>query len=79
VKEDGMGGECRANGNMRNTYESLIGKPEGKTPFRKHGLKWDKILKRILREQIWKERICLAQDRKWRHAFMSSVMNLRVQ
>jgi hypothetical protein len=33
IEEDGMGGACSANGEKRNVYRFLVGKPEGKRPL----------------------------------------------
>jgi hypothetical protein len=33
IKEDEMGGACRAHGEMRNVYKILVGKPKGKRPL----------------------------------------------
>jgi hypothetical protein len=33
VKEDKMGGACSTNGEKRNAYMLLVGKPEGKRPL----------------------------------------------
>jgi hypothetical protein len=33
VKKDEMGGACNTNGEKRNTYRILVGKPEGKRPL----------------------------------------------
>jgi hypothetical protein len=33
VAEDGMGGPCSTNGEKRNAYRLLVGKPEGKRPL----------------------------------------------
>jgi hypothetical protein len=33
VKEDEMGRECSMNGEKRNAYRILVGKPEGKRPL----------------------------------------------
>jgi hypothetical protein len=35
VKEDEMGRACSSNGEKRNTYTILVGKPEGKRPLGK--------------------------------------------
>jgi hypothetical protein len=33
VEEDEMGGPCNTNGEKRNMYRLLVGKPEGKRPL----------------------------------------------
>jgi hypothetical protein len=39
-KEDDMGGTCSTNGEKRNTYRSLVGKPEGKRPLGRPRRRW---------------------------------------
>jgi hypothetical protein len=40
-----MGGECGMQGDMRNAYKILVGKPEGKTPLGRPRLRWAKRIK----------------------------------
>jgi hypothetical protein len=35
-----MGGPCSTNGDKRNTYRLLVGKPEGKRPLGRPRRKW---------------------------------------
>jgi hypothetical protein len=79
VEEDEMGGPCSKNGENRNAYRLLVGKPEGKRPLGRPRCRWvDDI--RILGEVGWGDVdwIGLAKDRnRWR-ALVNSVLNLRV-
>jgi hypothetical protein len=80
VEEDEVGGECRANGEMRTAYRLLVGKPERKRPLGRPIHRWVDNIKMDLVEVgcggvDW---IGLAQARnKWR-ALVNTVMNLRV-
>jgi hypothetical protein len=75
-----MGRACSTNGEKRNAYRILVGKPEGKRQLgRPRNRRVDNI-KMDLREIGWDgmDWIDLAQDRgKWR-ALVNTVMNLRV-
>jgi hypothetical protein len=67
-------------GEMRNVYEMLVGKPEGKSPLGKPRREWENNiiidLKEIGCEGVdW---IHLAQVRDHWWAFINTVMNLRV-
>jgi hypothetical protein len=67
-------------GERRCAYRTLVGKPEGRRPLRRHRRRWEDNIKMDLREVVWGEVdwIDLAQDRdRWR-AFVNRVMNLRV-
>jgi hypothetical protein len=74
-----MGGTCGRNGEKRNVYRLLVGKPEGKRPGRPR-CRWIVNIKVDLVEiglgvVDW---IGLAQDRyRWR-ALVNAVMNLRI-
>jgi hypothetical protein len=75
-----MGSVCSANGEKRNAYSILVGKPEGKRPLRRPRSRWVDNIKIDLRELGWDgvDWIDLAQDRvQWR-AVVNTVMNLRV-
>jgi hypothetical protein len=67
-------------GEMRNAYNILDGKPEGKRLFGKPGRGWEDNIRMDLREIArrsvnW---IHLAQDRNQWCALVNTVMNLRV-
>jgi hypothetical protein len=67
-------------GEERNVYRVLVGKPEGKRPFRRPRRRWEDGIRKDLREpgQGSVDWIQLAQDRdRWR-ALVNTVMNLRV-
>jgi hypothetical protein len=40
VKEDEMGGACSTNGEKRNVYRILVGKPEGNRPLGRPRRRW---------------------------------------
>jgi hypothetical protein len=71
---------CSTNGEKRNAYRNLVGKPEGMRPLGRPRRRWEDNIKMNLREtgsggMDW---IDLAQDRgQWR-ALVNTVMNLRV-
>ncbi|KAJ4433756.1 hypothetical protein ANN_16068 [Periplaneta americana] len=68
-------GHVARTGESRNAYRVLVGRPEGKRPFR-----WEDNIKMDLREVGYDDRewINLAQDRdRWR-AYVRAAMNLRV-
>jgi hypothetical protein len=75
-----MGRPCSTNGEKRNAYRLLVGKPEGKRPLGRPRRRWvDNIgmdLGEVGRGDVdW---IGLAQDRnRWR-ALVNSALNLRV-
>jgi hypothetical protein len=75
-----MGGACSKNGEKRNVYRLLVGKPEGRRPLRRPRRKWvDNIRMDLVDvgcgDVDW---IGLAQYRnRWR-ALVNSVLNLRV-
>jgi hypothetical protein len=67
-------------GEERNMYKVLMGKPEGKRPFRRPRCRWEYGIRMDLREIGWGsvDWIQLAQDRdRWR-AVVNTVINLRV-
>jgi hypothetical protein len=68
-------------GEGRGVYRVLVGRSEGKRPLGRPRCRWDDKIKMYLREigidvanWIW-----LAQDMVLWRAFVSKVMNLRVQ
>jgi hypothetical protein len=80
VKEDEMGRACRTNGEKRNAYRILVGKPDGKRPLERPRRRWVDNIKIDLRETGWAGIywIDLAQDRDQCRAFVNTVMNLQV-
>jgi hypothetical protein len=75
-----MGGACSTNGEKRNVYRLLVGKPEGRRPLGGPRRRWFDNIMLDLVEVGWGDVdwIGLAQDRdKWR-ALVNVVMNIRV-
>jgi hypothetical protein len=75
-----VGGTCGTNGEKRNVYRLLVGKPERKRPLGRPRRRWiDNIKMDLLEIGVnvvdW---IGLAQDRYRCRALVNSVMNLRV-
>jgi hypothetical protein len=52
IKEDEMGKACSTNGEKRNLYGILVGKPEGRRPLRSRGHKWVNNMKIDCRELV---------------------------
>jgi hypothetical protein len=80
VAEDEMGEPCSTNGEKRNAYRVLVGKPERKRPLVRPKRRWVDNIRMDLGEVGWGDVdwIGLAQDRnRWR-ALVNSVLNLRV-
>jgi hypothetical protein len=75
-----MGGACNTNGEKRNAYRILVGKPEGKRPLGRPRRRWVDNIKMALKEIGWDgtDWIDLAQDRNQFRALVNTVMNLRV-
>jgi hypothetical protein len=48
-----MGRECSMNGEKRNAYRILVGKPEGKRPLGRLIYKWVDNVKMDLRDTVW--------------------------
>jgi hypothetical protein len=53
VNEDGMGRAFSTNGEKRNAYRILVGKPEEKRPLGRPGRRWVDNFKADLREIGW--------------------------
>jgi hypothetical protein len=72
-----MGGACSTNGEKRNAYRLLVGKPE---PLGRPRRRWLNNIRLDLVEVGWGDVdwIGLAQDRDWWRALVNSVLNLRV-
>jgi hypothetical protein len=75
-----MSGSCSRNGEKRNAYRFLAGKPEGKRPLGRPRLRLVDNIRMDLGKLVWSDVdwIGLAQDgNRWR-ALVNSVTNLRV-
>jgi hypothetical protein len=67
VKEYKMGRACSTNGEKRNSYRILVGKPEGKRPLGRPRRRWVDNIKMDLRQRGWDgimDWIDLTQDRE---------------
>jgi hypothetical protein len=75
-----MGRACSTNGEKRNAYRILVGKPEGKRPLGRSRCRWVDNIKIDLREVGWDgmDWISLVQDRDHWRALVKTVMNLQV-
>jgi hypothetical protein len=75
-----MGRACGTNGERKNAYRILVGKPKGKRPLGRPKCRWEDNIRMDLREIGWGgvDWIDLAQDRDQWRAFVNTVMNLRV-
>jgi hypothetical protein len=74
-----MGGSCSKNGEKRNAYRLLVGKPEGKRPLGRPRRRRVDYIRMDLAEMGWGDVdwIGLAKDRnRWRSR-VNSVLNLR--
>jgi hypothetical protein len=75
-----VGGACNPNGEKRNAYRLLVGKPEGKRQIGRPRRRLVDNIKMNPLDIDWGgvDWLCLAEDRdKWR-ALVNAVMNLRV-
>jgi hypothetical protein len=72
-----MGRVCRTNGERRNAYRLLVGKPEGRTPLGRPRRRWVDNIKMDLREmrRDGMDWIDLVQDRDQWRALVNTVMN----
>jgi hypothetical protein len=75
-----MGRPCSTNGEKRNAYRLLVGKPEGKRPLVKPRRRWVNNIRMDIGEVGWGDVgwIGLAKDRNSWRADVNSVLNLRV-
>jgi hypothetical protein len=75
-----MGRACSTNGEKRNAYRILVGKPEGKRPLGRPRRRWEDNIRMDLREIDWggMDWIDLAQYRDQWRALVNTVINLRV-
>jgi hypothetical protein len=71
---------CSTNGEKRNTYRILVGKPEGRRPLGRPRRRWVDNIRMDLGEVGWGDVdwIGLAQDRDRWKALVNSVLNFRV-
>jgi hypothetical protein len=53
VENDEIGWECSTNGEKRNVYRLLIGKPEGRRPLGRPRLRWLDNIKMDLDGLVW--------------------------
>jgi hypothetical protein len=67
-------------GEIRNVYNILVGKPEGKRQLGRPRRRWEGNIRSDLREIGWQsvDWINLVQDRDQWRALVNKVMNLRV-
>jgi hypothetical protein len=67
-------------GQMRNSYNSLVGKPEGRRPVGRPTRRREDNIRMYHREMGWEglDRMHLAQDTDQRRDLINMVMNLRV-
>jgi hypothetical protein len=74
-----MGKACSTNGEQRNAYRTLVGKPEGKRPTGRTRCTWVDNIKIDLREIGWggMDWVDLAQNREQWRTLVNRVMNLR--
>jgi hypothetical protein len=75
-----MGGACSTNGDKRNAYRLLVGKPEGRRPLGRPRRRWLDNIRMELVEVGWCEVywIGLAQNTNTWRALVNSLLNLRV-
>jgi hypothetical protein len=75
-----MGRACSTNGEKRNAYRMLVGKPEGKEPLGRPRCRFVDNIKMDRREIGWGSMgwIDVAEDRDQWRAFVSTVMNFQV-
>jgi hypothetical protein len=74
-----MGGACSTNGEKRNEYRILVGKPEGIRPLGRPRCRWVDNIKMDLREIACNgvDWIDMAEDRDQWRALVNMVLNLR--
>jgi hypothetical protein len=75
-----MAGHVARVGNIRNAYNILLGKLEGKKPLRRPRYRWKDNIRIDVREIGWEivDWIHLAQDGDQWLALVNTVMNFRV-
>jgi hypothetical protein len=72
-----MGGPCSTNGENRNAYRLLVGKPQGKSPIGRQRRRWVDSIRMDLGEVAWGDVdwFGLAKDRNMWRALVNSVLN----
>jgi hypothetical protein len=75
TKEDEVGRARRAHGDMRNAYEILVGKPEGKRLLGRCKCSWEDNIKMNLRETVLK-RVSVPTIRFSRRTLLHGVSQL---
>jgi hypothetical protein len=75
-----MGGPCSTDGEKRNAYRLLVGKPEEKKPLERPRRRWVDNIRMDLLEVGWSDMdwIGLAQDRNSWRILVNSILNFRV-
>jgi hypothetical protein len=75
-----MGRACSTNGEKRNAYRILVGKPSGKRPLGRPRYRWNDNIRMDLREIGWggMDWIDRAHDSDQWRALVNTVMNLLV-
>jgi hypothetical protein len=75
-----LGGACSTNGEKRNVYRLLVGKPKGERPLGRPRRRWVDNTRMDLVEVGWRDVDCigLALDRERWRALVNSVLNLWV-
>jgi len=65
---------------IRNAYNTSVGKPEEKKLPGGHGCRWEDYIRKDLREIRWEveDWMCLAQDRNQYQTFVNMIMNVQV-
>jgi hypothetical protein len=73
-------GHVACMGEMRNAYNILVGKSEGKRPLTRPRCRWEDNIRMYLRKIGWEgvDWMHLAQDRDQWQALVNTVMNRRV-
>jgi hypothetical protein len=80
VMKDEMGGACSKNGEKKNAFRILVGKPDGNKPLGRPRRRWVDNVKMDLKQIRWDgvDWIDMAQDRDQLRALVNMVLNLRV-
>jgi hypothetical protein len=75
-----MGGTCSTHWRIENSCTILVGKREGKRPFRTSRRVWEDNIKINLKETVCEgvDSVRLAQERGHWRVLVNTVMNLRV-